>query len=86
VHHRPEAWHRLILAHLEDASGSFHPGTDAPPGDEGISGRRIRGIVKHAARSRGRHSPAVGAAILVEPGGNLGMPLTETAWRNAGGL
>ena len=32
--------------------------------------------------SRGRHSPAVGATVFIEPSGNLGMPLAETAWRN----
>jgi hypothetical protein len=51
--------------------------TDRPAlaGGAGIG----QGIVEHAASSRGRHSPAVGAAVLVEPGGNLGMPLVETA-------
>ena len=34
-------------------------------------------------RPRGRHGPAVRAAILVEPGGHLRMPLAETLWRNA---
>jgi len=79
---------RLVLPHPEDASRGFHPGADAPPGDESVSERRIsevdrQGIIQHAACSRRRHSPAVGAAILVEPDGNLGMPLAETGWRNA---
>ena len=64
------------------------PSPDAPPGDEGVTERRIsevdrQGIIEHAASSRGRHSRAVGAAILVEPGCDLGMPLAETAWPNA---
>jgi hypothetical protein len=58
VHRRTDSWHRLILPHLENAFGSFHPGADARPGDEGVSERRIgevdrQGIVEHVASSRG---------------------------------
>jgi hypothetical protein len=55
VHRRPEAWHRLILPHLENAAASFRLGADTPPGDEGVSERRIEvdrhGVIEHAASS-----------------------------------
>ena len=78
VHCRPKPRHGLILPHLEDASGSLHPGADAPPNDEGVSERRIRevdrqGVIEHAARSR-RRQPSRRRRNSVKPGGNLGMP------------
>jgi hypothetical protein len=35
-----------------DASGSFHPGADAPPGDEGVGERRVTEVdrKRHSAR------------------------------------
>jgi len=39
-------------------------------------------VSRRRSRSRGRHRPPVGATILVEPGGDLRMPLAETVWRN----
>jgi hypothetical protein len=76
---------RLILSHLEHASGRTGFPTDTPPGYEGTRKCRIReidreGIIQDAASSRGRHGPPVHSAILVEPGGDLGMRLAETRW------
>ena len=84
----PDTWSRLILPHLEDASGRLYLGPKAPPRNESVGERRIseidrKGIIEHAASSRGRHSPAVGVAVLVKPSGNVRAPLAEAARRNA---
>ena len=74
---------RLILAHLEHPTGRLDLSPDAPPGNKGSSERRIskvdrEGVVQHPAGSRGRHSPTVRTAVLVEPIGHLRVPLPET--------
>src|SRR6516225_4064202 len=76
---------RLILAHLEHPTGRLDLSPDAPPGNKGSSERRIskvdrEGVVQRPAGSRGRHSPTVRAAVLVEPIGHLRVPLPETFW------
>jgi hypothetical protein len=60
----------------------------APPIYEGGSQRRIEEvdrdcIIDHAAQSGRGHGPAVGAAILVEPGVHFGELYTEPARRDA---
>src|SRR6516225_1085073 len=76
---------RLILAHLEHPTGRLDLSPDAPPGNKGSSERRIskvdrEGVVQRPAGSRGRHSPTVRAAVLVEPIGHLRVPLPGTFW------
>ena len=80
---RPDPWLRFILAHLEHTSCRLDLGPDAPAGDKRARERGIGevdrdGVIQHAARSRRRHRPSVRAAVLVEPGGDLRVPLTET--------
>ena len=69
------------------AAGHLDLGPDAPPGNEGARERRIREIdrdrvVQDPAYSRGRQRPAIRAAILVEPGGDLSMAPAETSGWN----
>src|SRR5262249_42923754 len=40
------------------------------------------GIVRHAARSRGRGRPTIRAAVVVKPSGDLRVSLAHTVWRN----
>jgi hypothetical protein len=75
------SWRRIILPHLENTPSSLDTVTGTPAGDEGARQGGIReidrrGVIQHAASSRRRHSPAVGAAILVEPSGNYGRRAT----------
>jgi hypothetical protein len=83
----PDPLHRLVLSHLECAPGDLDLGPDAPPGDEGVGKGSVReidrnGVVQNAAGAGGRDGPTLGAAILVQPVRDLGVPLTETARRN----
>ena len=39
-------------------------------------------VIQHATGSRGGHRPAVRAAVLIEPSGDVRAPLAETARRN----
>jgi len=69
------------------AAGHLDLGPDAPPGNEGARERRIREIdrdrvVQDPPYSRGRQRPAIRAAILVEPGGDLSMAPAETSGWN----
>jgi hypothetical protein len=41
------------------------------------------GVIQHSAHPRRRHGPPVRAAVLVEPGSHLSMPVAKTLWRNA---
>src|SRR5262249_50601633 len=41
------------------------------------------GVIEHTAHARRRHHPSIGAAVPVEPGSHLRVPLAETAGRNA---
>jgi hypothetical protein len=83
----PDPRLRLILAHLGDSVSSLGFSPNAPPRYErarqgGIGEIDREGIIQYPARPRGRHGPPVGAAVLVQPGGDLRMPLAETFWRN----
>src|SRR5262249_52017317 len=74
----PDPRRRLILTHLENAAGHLGFRPDAPSGNECTGKRRIREInrdrvVQHPAHSRRRHRPAIGAAILVQPRGDLSV-------------
>src|SRR6516162_11348243 len=85
---RPDPRLRVVLPNLEHAAGCLDLCPNTPPGDEcaregGITEVDREGVIRHAARPRGRHRPAIRPAILIEPSGDLGMPLAETRWRNA---
>ena len=67
-------WHRVHRSLLHEIIKSAREG--------GISIVDRKGVIQHTARSRGRHRSAVRAAILVEPGGDLSVPLPETLWWN----
>jgi hypothetical protein len=82
----PPRW-RLVLAHLEDASGALDLITGTPPSDEGIREGGIseidrQGVIQHAARARGCHRPAVGTGILVKPCLNSVEPRAEPIRRH----
>jgi hypothetical protein len=74
--------------HLEDASGSFHPGGEAPPRDKRVGERRINEvdrncIIKQAAFPRASKPTGRGPQFSSQPGGNLVVPLAETAGPNS---
>jgi hypothetical protein len=84
----PDPRRRLILAHLEHTTGGLRSGPNAPPRDEGAGERGIREVdryrvIQYPARPRRRHHPTISAAVLVQPIGDLRVPLAETAWRDA---
>jgi hypothetical protein len=84
----PDPRCRLILAYLEHAAIRLRPGPGAPPGDKrarkcGVEEINRDGVVQHAPRPGRRDRPAVGAAILIEPGCHFRIALAETAGRNA---
>jgi hypothetical protein len=79
---------RLIGTHPEHALCRLDLVTCAPPRDEGTRERSVEEtdrhrVVEHPARSGRGHRPAICAAILVEPGSHVGMPLAETFCWNA---
>jgi hypothetical protein len=79
---------RCIVAHLKHASRCLNLSPDAPSRHERARKRRIgevdrEGVIQHSACPGWRHDPPVRTAVLVEPSGDLGMPLAETAWRNS---
>jgi hypothetical protein len=83
---RPAA--RAHPLHPEDAPGRLDLGCRAPPRDESARERCIREVdryrfIEDPACPRQRHCPTTGAAILVQPGGNLRMTAAETSRRNA---
>src|SRR5215471_5360362 len=85
---RSYTWRRLILAHPEYAAIRLRLSPGAAPGDKRARERGVQeidryGIIQHAACPRRGHRPTVSAAICVEPGGNLGMVLPQTARRDA---
>src|SRR6516162_7602616 len=84
----PDPWRRLVLAHLEDASGGLDLITGTPSSDKGSCEGRIteidrQGVVQQATCSRRRHRPAVGTGILVEPCFDPVEPRTKPVWRNS---
>src|SRR5262245_58562907 len=87
VRPRSDPRRRLILAYMEQASGSLDLTPDAPSGNKGTGKGHVSEIgrdrfAQHSAQPRGRHHPAIGAAILVQPGVHLRKPLAETAGWN----
>lgn len=69
-------------------AGRLALGAGAPARDEFAREGRIGEvdrdrITQNATGAAGRESPTVGAAICVQPIANLGLPLSETARRNA---
>ena len=75
----PDPRLRLVLTHLEDAARRFGPCPNTPPGHEGA---RECGISEVDREGVIGYRPAIRTAILVEPGGDLGMTLAEALWRN----
>jgi hypothetical protein len=84
---RPDPRRRLVLADLEYPASRLESWrTRARRMPSRGSHRRSRyrdRIIQNATGAGGRESPTVGAAICVQPIGNLGLPLSETARRNA---
>src|SRR5689334_16944248 len=83
-----DARRRLVVANAEHPTIRLNSGPRAPPGDKRARERGVgeidrHGIVQHTAHTGRRHRPAVGAAILIEPGGHLFMASTKTARRHA---
>src|SRR6516164_1671216 len=83
---RPHPRRRLILSDLEHPTSRLDLGASAPPSDESARERGISEVdrdrvIQHPPHPRGRHRPAIGAAVLVEPHGDLGMPPPETVRR-----
>jgi hypothetical protein len=58
------------------------PAGDERPRERGVEEIDRHGAIQHAAHARWGDRPPVGAAILVEPCRDVGMPLAETARRN----
>jgi hypothetical protein len=76
----------FIVSHFERAAIRLRSGPGAPTDDErarecGIGKVDRDGVVKHPAHARWRHRPAIRAAILVQPGGDLSMAAPETLRR-----
>jgi hypothetical protein len=74
------------IAHLEHAASHLDRYSGAPPRYKRAGQRRFEeidrsGVVEHSAGSPGRHRPAVGSTILVEPSRHSGISLAETAGR-----
>jgi hypothetical protein len=85
---RCKPWRWLMLPNLEHSTSRLNFVPCAPSGNERVRERGVgkvdrHGIIEHPAHPGRRHGPPVRAAILVEPGGYLSMPLAETLWRNA---
>jgi len=79
---------RLVLSHLKHAPGSLDQTSGTLSGDKSARERGIGevdrdGVIQNPAHPRERHRPAIGAAVLVEPRGDLSMPPPETVRRYA---
>jgi hypothetical protein len=83
----PDPRRRLVVANPEHATIRLDPRPSAPPSDEcarecGVEEINRHGIVQHATHSGRSHRPTIGAAILVEPSGHVGLAVAKTAERH----
>ena len=72
---RPNPRRRLVLAHLEYATGRLDLGPGAPSGDEGSGKRRIREVDRDRVIQNATGAPAAWLALRTNYGHRIGIEL-----------